>query len=75
MKDRHRCRAIECKTLVPFGYLMCAFHWRLVPAEVKTIWRTTYFLEERTPGWREAASENLAEMLRITRAVELGVAA
>ena len=68
------CRVTGCSNRIPDRYLMCPGHWRMVPPEVKRLWQTQW-TEERTPGWREALTENLREVLRIVKAVEAGVPA
>lgn len=35
----HVCPVIRCKTIVPNRYLMCAPHWRMVPAALqRAVW-------------------------------------
>lgn len=70
---KHLCAQTGCLTLVPTGYLMCVRHWRMVPAEVRRVWRQTINERDLTPAWREAALANLDEMRRIVGAIEHGV--
>lgn len=71
----HGCRALDCQERTP--YLMCAAHWRMVPPELKRLWRVTMLqLDQETPGaGRGAAMDNLAELQRVVQAIERGVPA
>jgi hypothetical protein len=61
----HTCHAIGCSTPVPPEMLMCAPHWRQVPAEIKAaIWRTYRpgQCDDKRPSreWLDAANAAIA---------------
>jgi hypothetical protein len=38
---QHLCHAVDCNERVPPNFLMCARHWYMVPAPLRTqVWRT-----------------------------------
>ena len=59
--DGHHCHAKGCTRPCPPEYLMCGWHWRLVPYELqREVWRTYNPGQcdgnaEITEEWHEAA--------------------
>lgn len=61
----HTCHAHECSHAVPPKMLMCAKHWRALPAKVqRAIWREYRSGQERdkSPSVRYLAVQRLAVM-------------
>lgn len=51
-----RCEAQGCTTNVEPGYFMCAPHWRLVPREVKALFRASVSDWQDVQGRRRMAA-------------------
>ena len=72
------CHAIGCEKRLPGNFLMCPFHWRLVPSVVRKVWRWACADHDATRGREgsgEAYIENYHEVRRIVQAIERGVPA
>ncbi len=70
------CLAQGCGQAIPRGYFMCTTHWRLVPPEVKRVWRESVsdYLADRSRDAGEALIENRREIVQIVAAIEAGTA-
>ena len=70
MDSTHECPARGCRAGVRPDYLMCGFHWRMVPQETRSaVWR----------AWRGGlglgSEEHVAAMRAAIAAVDAGEAA
>lgn len=57
---KHKCAAFGCKSLVPYRFLMCQPHWRLVPPAVQRDVYAAWNEGVKTAAWTKAVSAAIA---------------